>query len=201
MIHYILYFMIYFFTITLSPSNIRCFLASFYMMEKTITPPVRWLPDHLPREVSTPPPFGHLPYQGGVDYVSYNRGYIEYAQQNRKNPTKAEYIFRWCVIKSKKTLGYKFIRQKVVWSFILDFYCPKLMLWIELDGGYHKDRADYDISRDAQIYKKWIRVIRFTNKDIEKNLTGVVRELENIIRERIALLKKNSPKGVITFPW
>lgn len=140
--------------------------------------------------VSTPPPLGHLPYQGGVDYVSYNRGYIKYAQQNRKKPTKAEYIFRWCVVQSKKTLGYKFRRQKNVWPFILDFYCPKLMLWIELDGGYHKDRVDYDIHRDSEIYKKWILVVRFKNEDIENNLEWTIGELEYIIRQRILSLKK-----------
>jgi very-short-patch-repair endonuclease len=71
-------------------------------------------------------------------------------------------------------LWYKFRRQKVVWSFILDFYCPKLLMWIELDGWYHNDRIEYDRFRDAEIYKSWIRVIRFTNEDIQKNLSWVI---------------------------
>ena len=118
-----------------------------------------------------------------IKFIEYNRGYIDYAKENRKISTKAEIVF-WDIIKDRKLFGYKFRRQKVIWPFILDFYCSELLLWIELDGWYHNDRVDYDRYRDAQIYKKWILVIRFKNEDIEKNLSWVISELEQIIKER-----------------
>jgi len=63
-----------------------------------------------------------------LPYLEYNRSLISYAKENRKNPTKAEGIFWNVVLKNKKLCGYKFRRQKVIDSFILDFYCSQLLL-------------------------------------------------------------------------
>ena len=117
-----------------------------------------------------------------ISFVQYNRAYIDYARENRKKATKAENIF-WWIVKNRKFLWYKFRRQKVVWPFILDFYCSELLLWIELDGWYHNYTIDYDRHRDFEIYKKWILVIRFSNEDIEKNLEWVINELKKIIKK------------------
>lgn len=126
-----------------------------------------------------------------LPFVQYNTSLTEYARQNRKNPTKTEGIFRNLVLKNKKFLGYKFRRQKVVWSFILDFYCSKLLLGIELDGWYHNKQEEYDQMRDSLIRKHWIDVIRFTNEDIENNLEGVVKELEQYIKEKESIVKNS----------
>ena len=107
-----------------------------------------------------------------IKFIEYNRGYIDYAKENRKNSTKVERIF-WWMVKTRKFLWYKFRRQKVIWPFILDFYCSELLLWIELDGWYHNNRIDYDRYRDSKISKKWIRVVRFRNEDIEKNIEDI----------------------------
>jgi len=122
-----------------------------------------------------------------INFIEYNRAYIDYARENRKSSTKVEIVF-WTIVKDRKFLWYKFKRQKVIWPFILDFYCPELLLWIELDGWYHNDRVDYDIDRDSEIYKKWILVVRFRNEDIEKNLSWVISELEQIVKERREML-------------
>lgn len=117
-------------------------------------------------------------------FIPYNASLTEYARQNRKNPTKTEKIFRDVILRKKWLLGYKFRRQKIVGSFILDFYCSELLLGIELDWWYHKKVVNYDIVRDSFIYKKWITVVRFTNKDIEKNLPWVKEELILYIKDR-----------------
>ena len=129
----------------------------------------------------------------GVIYITYNTGLTEYARENRTNPTRVEWLFWHLVLKKKWLLWYKFRRQKIISSFILDFYCSKLLLWIELDGWYHKNTIDYDTYRDSEIYKKWILVIRFKNEDIEKNLSWVISKLENIIKNRVNILLKNYP--------
>ncbi len=122
-----------------------------------------------------------------IKFIEYNRGYIDYAKENRKNSTKVERIF-WWMVKTRKFLWYKFRRQKVIWPFILDFYCSELLLWIELDGWYHNNRIDYDRYRDSKISKKWIRVVRFRNEDIEKNIEWLMDELAEIINERREML-------------
>jgi len=45
-------------------------------------------------------------------------------------------------------LKYRFLRQKPIGNYILDFYCSKLLLAIEIDGISHEDRIDYDHKRD-----------------------------------------------------
>lgn len=117
-------------------------------------------------------------------YIPYNTSLTDYAKENRKQSTKQEWIFWNLVLKKKNFFWYKFRRQKVIWSFILDFYCSKLLLWIEIDGWYHNETQDYDEVRDSEINKRWIAVIRFTNEDIDRNLEWVVCELEEIIKER-----------------
>lgn len=144
-------------------------------------PAFPWQGEYREAERGCSPPMGR---PGGVDFVEYNSGLIEYAQENRNNPTKVEQVFWHSVLKKKQFLWYRFRRQKVISSFILDFYCSELLLWIELDGWYHDDRIDYDRYRDAEIYKKGILVVRFRNEDIEKNLGWIVSELEEIVRER-----------------
>ncbi len=120
-------------------------------------------------------------------FVEYNRGYIEYAKENRRFSTYVERLFRW-IARNRKLLGYKFKRQKTIWPFILDFYCSELLLWVELDGGYHNETVGYDRQRDAEIYKKGVLVVRFRNEDIERNLWWVISELEEIIKERHKIL-------------
>jgi len=118
-------------------------------------------------------------------FLNYNSSLLDYAKENRKWLTKAEWIFWHVVLKKKQFLWYKFRRQKVIWPYILDFYCPKLFLWIELDWWYHNETQDYDEERSIWLYNKYkIKIIRFTNEDIEKNLEWVVLSLEDIIRDR-----------------
>ena len=121
---------------------------------------------------------------GKLHYIQYNSSLIDYARENRKNATRQEWIFWNMVLKHKKFHWYKFRRQKNIWSFILDFYCPKLLLWIEIDGWYHNETQIYDKVRDSEIYKKGIVVVRFTNEEISKNLEWVILCLEEIIVDR-----------------
>ena len=132
-------------------------------------------------------------------YIQYNSSLIDYAKENRKFATRQEWIFWHLVLKQKKFHWYKFRRQKVIWSYILDFYCPKLLLWIEIDGWYHNERQVYDKVRDSEIYRKWILVIRFTNEEINKNLEWVISDLEEKIVDREKELWIFSPD--IFLPW
>ena len=118
-------------------------------------------------------------------FLNYNSSLLDYAKENRKQPTKAEWIFWNVILKKKQFLGYKFRRQKVIWPYILDFYCAKLYIWIELDWWYHDEVQDYDEDRESRLYDKyWIKIVRFTNDEVEKNLDWVAQYLEDIIKDR-----------------
>ncbi len=63
----------------------------------------------------------------------------EAARYNRNNPTRAEEKIWKEVLRDKQT-GYLFLRQKPIDNFILDFYCSRLLLGIEIDGDIHNER-------------------------------------------------------------
>ena len=68
----------------------------------------------------------------------------------RNNGTKSE-AFLWKYLKQKKVNGYQFHRQKNIGKYIVDFYCPKLALVIEVDGNSHDEKYVYDMERDKYL--------------------------------------------------
>ncbi len=84
--------------------------------------------------------------------------------------------------------GWKFRRQFVVDPYIVDFYCVKLGLAIELDGAYHHDEEveAYDKRRTAYLNKKGVRVLRIDNAMIQKEFMIAVFIIEEEIKEILA---------------
>lgn len=79
----------------------------------------------------------------------------------------------------KKQLGYRFLRQYSIDNFILDFYCPKRKIAIEVDGTQHsnKENLEYDMLRTFHLEALGIKVLRFTNEEIFQNLEKVIEEI------------------------
>lgn len=101
------------------------------------------------------------------------------ARYLRKEQTNAEKIL-WQKLKNYG-LGVKFRRQHPIDTFIVDFYSPSLKIAIELDGFSHKDNKEYDKIRTSYLNSRKIKVMRFWNSEVEKDLEGVI----NRIREEI----------------
>ena len=80
----------------------------------------------------------------------------------------------WHYLKNKK-LGYRFRRQFGIDRYVVDFYCPKLRLAIEIDGPTHE--LDKDKHRQANIESLGIKVVRFTNDQVVSNISIVVEEI------------------------
>ena len=92
-------------------------------------------------------------------------------------------IFLWSKIRMKQLNNCQFYRQKVIGNYIVDFFCPKFKLVIEVDGGQHysDNMLNTDRERDEILKSMGIKVLRFTNLDVLKNIDGVVaRIIENI---------------------
>jgi very-short-patch-repair endonuclease len=104
------------------------------------------------------------------------------SRDNRKNPTKSEKIF-WKLLNYKK-LNLKFLRQKPIGRFILDFYCSKLLLAIEIDGDSHDKKQFLDKSRDLYLEQRKIKTIRFKNEEVLNNIKKVKQDLSKIISNR-----------------
>ncbi len=110
---------------------------------------------------------------------------FERAKAMRENMTQAEKSV-WELLKSNKMLGLRFKPQHPIDIFIADFYCHSLKLVIEIDGGIHKsvDQREYDIGREAELEYWGIKVIRFTNEEVESNIDQIQSEIERICTER-----------------
>jgi very-short-patch-repair endonuclease len=95
----------------------------------------------------------------------------------RRNMPRAEVIL-WSKLKGKG-LDYKFRRQYSVEKFVMDFYCPRLKLAIEVDGNSHfvEDAENRDTERQTIIETFGITFLRFTNKEIYENIEGVLDKI------------------------
>ncbi len=107
------------------------------------------------------------------------------ARELRKNSTVEEKIL-WSYLRNRELFPFKFRRQFVLDPYIIDFYCDKLKLVIELDGSQHADdeKLEYDKKRTEFLERYGIKVVRFWNDEIHKNLEGVIEYLLNIVEER-----------------
>ena len=92
-----------------------------------------------------------------------------------------EEVILWSVLQNNKW-GYKFRRQHSIGRFIADFFCPVKRLILELDGSQHLDNKETDEERTNYFESLGIKVIRFWNGDVNKNIDGVrikiIEELE-----------------------
>ena len=101
----------------------------------------------------------------------------------------------WTMIKSKQIQGLQFRRQFSVDDFILDFYCPKLKLAIELDGDYHfhDEMYERDFLRDKILWEKYnIKTLRYENKIVFENPSFIINDIQQE--------KENQEKGIHTPP-
>ncbi len=110
--------------------------------------------------------------------LNYNKNLMELARELRKNMTDAEKLL-WSRISRRQVSGYQFYRQRIIGDYIVDFYCPVARLVIEIDGGqhYHGEGRESDKTRDSQLANIGLKVLRFSNLDVLKNIDIV---LENI---------------------
>jgi len=104
------------------------------------------------------------------------------AQGLRSNMTKAEIVL-WEVLKNNQFEGYKFRRQHPIHNFIVDFYCHRLKLIIEIDGEYHlnENQQDKDLERTGILEFQGLKVIRFTNEEVLNNLNKVLEKIHKLV--------------------
>ncbi|MEI9476912.1 MAG: endonuclease domain-containing protein [Deltaproteobacteria bacterium] len=79
--------------------------------------------------------------------------------------------------------GKQFYRQKIIGNYIVDFYCPKAKLVIEIDGGQHYSEEGIvkDKIRDHYLKGLGLRILRFSDREVFENSDGVIEKvLENL---------------------
>ena len=92
----------------------------------------------------------------------------------RKARNPAEIRF-WLAVKRKRLLGLDFDRQRIIGSYIVDFYCHQLGLVIEIDGMSHAGKQDYDAIRDDYLFALGLHVMHFSDEQVLRELPHVLQ--------------------------
>jgi very-short-patch-repair endonuclease len=106
--------------------------------------------------------------------VVQDKHLLERARRLRKQGTPFEAAL-WRKLSRSQLAGYKFRRQHVIGNCIVDFFCPRKALIVEIDGDTH-DRAR-DAVRDSINSHRGYATVRFTNSDVGQNMDGVLQQL------------------------
>ena len=115
-----------------------------------------------------------------VHNLPENRELLGYSRKNRKSGNIAEIAF-WKQVRKKMFHGLDFDRQKVIGNYIVDFFVKRLGLAIEIDGGSHNEKADYDEQRDKYLEGLGLKVFHTTDFDVLQHVSIVLEELRKYI--------------------
>ena len=118
-----------------------------------------------------------------MDY-KHNSKLTEKARELRKNMTEEEKILWYQFLKDYPI---RFLRQKVIDNYIVDFYCSKAKLVVELDGSQHytAEGKISDTIRTDFIEKRGLKVLRIPNIQIRKNFNEICSYIDKIVKESI----------------
>ncbi len=112
-----------------------------------------------------------------------NQKLTKLSQNLRKQQTKEEATLWYQYLSSYPV---RFRRQYVIGDYIVDFYCHKCTLVIELDGSQHyaPEEIEKDQLRTKYLESQGLCVLRFTNMDIQHNLAGVCKMIDMVVEQR-----------------
>ena len=127
----------------------------------------------MKRSIHIPPPINIIVGQK-IKTVKKQR-----SRELRKSMTEAEKLL-WNYLRHNKLNGLHFRRQQIIDGVIADFYCHRYGLVIEIDGALHEKQKEYDVARDKILANRKLKVIRFSNEEVLKNLDGVLQIITNV---------------------
>ncbi|PLX27084.1 DNA methylase [Candidatus Parcubacteria bacterium] len=107
---------------------------------------------------------------------------LKYLARNLRNNSTLSEVLLWNNLKARK-LGPRFLRQKQIFNYIVDFYCAEYKLIIEIDGASHGEKEEKDKIRQDQLEKAGYRILRFNDSQVKKDIDGVLRAIQIFIEE------------------
>ena len=116
--------------------------------------------------------------------IEYNQKLIPLAKNLRKTATPQENHLWFDFLRSYPV---RFQRQKTIDNYIADFYCHKARLIIELDGSQHytEQGIDYDEKRTVVLNQHGLKILRFTNLDIDRRFQAVCVQIDETVKQRL----------------
>ena len=115
----------------------------------------------------------------------YNKQLVPFAKQLRKEMTKEERHLWYDFLRSYPV---RFSRQKVLGKYIVDFYCAKAKLAIELDGSQHYDEINIikDAERTSFLEAYGLRIVRIPNNEVMNNFNGICECVDTAVKQSLS---------------
>lgn len=122
----------------------------------------------------------------------HNKKNVPLAKMLRKNMTKEERHLWYDFLRAYPV---KFLRQKPLGNYIVDFYSAEAKLVIELDGSQHYDEQsmEKDAERTAYLERYGLRVIRIPNNQVMQNFEGVCMYIDSAVKQSLSPLREQLP--------
>ena len=116
-------------------------------------------------------------------HIPHNRDLVPNARKLRKEMTLQERHLWYDFL---RTYPVKIYRQRVISNFIVDFYCASAKLVIEIDGAQHFEEQGiaHDAERTSVLESLGLLVVRYSNREVDRNFSGVCADLDQLIRRR-----------------
>jgi very-short-patch-repair endonuclease len=120
-----------------------------------------------------------MPINNIVTDQRVTKAKLQRAKELRRDMTPAEKIL-WQEVRANK-LGVHFRRQQIIAGFIVDFYCHKAGLVVEVDGDIHDLQKEEDARREKTLHEIGLRIVRFRNDEVVRELSAVVERIRKLI--------------------
>lgn len=120
-----------------------------------------------------------MPVKNIIPGQRVTKAKLERAKELRREMTPAEKLL-WKELRANK-LGVHFRRQQIIAGFIVDFYCHKSALVVEVDGDIHDLQQEEDARRVKVLREMGLRIVRFRNEDVIKDMPSVVGSIRSFI--------------------
>jgi len=108
---------------------------------------------------------------------------LKRARELRQEMTPEE-LCLWNRVRANRLGGWHFRRQQIIDGFIVDFYCHKAALVIEVDGPIHRKQKSDDAERDKVLSDRGLHILHFSNQTVMNNLNQVVKTILDILEIR-----------------
>ena len=125
-----------------------------------------------------------MPAKNIVTNQIVTKAKLERAKELRREMTPTEKIL-WEELRANK-LGVHFRRQQVIAGFIVDFYCHKSALVVEVDGDIHDLQQEEDAKREKALREIGLRIVRFRNDEVVRNLSAVVGKIRELVSKQVS---------------
>lgn len=123
-----------------------------------------------------------------LDFASQKLRTWKFAKKLKKNQTPQETIL-WEALRSRRCQNLKFRRQVNIGPFIVVFLCMDYSLIVEVDGGIHEERKEYDQVRDNYLQEQGWKIFRFSNAQVQEELDSVLESISCFVQTK----RKHSP--------